>query len=88
LARLLNEIACAETLVILASLPHVDVDVVGAKAVIACDTVRVLLALDGLAPIKGRRVKSTTVPPAKGARVVALGFGDEDINPEGAKWPR
>jgi hypothetical protein len=84
----LNEIACAETLVILASLPHVDVDVVGAKVVITCDTVRVLVGLDGLAPVKGRHVKSTTVPPAKAARVVALGVGDEDINPEGAKWPR
>jgi hypothetical protein len=83
----LNEIACAETLVILASLPHIDVDVVGAKVVITSDTVRVLLALDGATPVKGRR-ESTTVPPAKAARVVALGVGNEDINPEGAKWPR
>jgi hypothetical protein len=88
LARLLNEIACAETLVILASLPHVDTDVLGTKVVISCDTVRVLLALDGVAPIKGRPVTSTTVPAAKAARVVAVRIGADDINPEGAKWPR
>ncbi len=88
LARLLNEIACAETLVILASLPHVDTDVLGTKVVISCDAVCVLLTLDGVAPVKGRPVKSTTVPPAKAARVVAVRIGDEDINPEGAKWPR
>ena len=73
---------------ILASLPHVDVDVVGTKVVITCETVRVLLSLDGVAPVNGPRAKPPVVPLAKAARVVALGVGDEDINPEGAKWPR
>ena len=93
LARLLNEIACADTLALLECLPHVEV--VGARGyvVVTCQEVRVLLApSDGsAATVRRTRPKTTTnnaIPPAKAARIVALFVGDEEINPEGAKWPR
>jgi hypothetical protein len=82
----LNELRCAETLAILASLPHVGLEILGARVVIRCKPVRILLELDG--PAKRRAIKTTTIPLAKAARVVALSIDHEDINPEGAKWPK
>ena len=92
LARLLNEIACADVLTLLECLPHVEL--VGARGhvVVTCQEVRILLAPNDGPTAKGRaRAKTTTsneIPPAKAARVVALMVGDEVINPEGAKWPQ
>jgi hypothetical protein len=92
LARLLNEIACADTLALLECLPHVQLAGGRGDVVVTCQEVRVLLApSDESAAAARARARTTTnspIPPAKAARVVALFVGDEEINPEGAKWPQ
>lgn len=92
LACLLNEIACADTLTLLESLPHVQLAGARGYVVVTCQEVRVLLTpSDGSAATDRVRAKTSTsnaIPPAKAARVVALCVGDEEINPEGAKWPQ
>jgi hypothetical protein len=86
LARLLNEIACAETLAVLDTLPHVELVARRHLVAIACDPVEVLLAVD----VAARKGKTTPdrIWSAKAARIVALAIDGKDFNPEGAKWPR
>jgi hypothetical protein len=87
LARLLNEIACAETLAVLDTLPHVELVARRHLVAVTCEPVEVLLAVDGAA-----RIGKTTTPDriwsAKAARIVALAIDGKDFNPEGAKWPQ
>jgi hypothetical protein len=92
LARLLNEIACADTLALLECLPHVELAGARGYVMVTSQEVRVLLEpSDRSAATDRRRAKATAdnpLPPARAARVVALLVGDEEINPEGAKWPQ
>jgi hypothetical protein len=81
LARLLNELACAETLALLDTLPYVEVKVRRAVAVVNCDEVKLLLVF-------GRGKSAANPLSAKSARLVAVALDGEDINPEGVKWPR
>lgn len=87
LARLLNEIACAETLAVLDTLPHVEIVARRNLVAVTCEPVEVLLAVDGTAR-KGRTTTPDRIWSAKAARIVALAINGEDFNPEGAKWPR
>lgn len=80
-ARLLNELACAETLTVLETLPHVEVKVKRGFAVVTCEEVALLLAF-------GRGRPSTSPLAAKSARLVAVALDGDDVNPEGVKWPR
>ena|SRR5581483_6961595 len=86
-ARLLNEIACAETLAVLETLPHVELVARRNLVSVTCEAVDVLLAID----VATRKGKSTTPDPlwsAKAARIVALAIDGKDFNPQGAKWPQ
>jgi hypothetical protein len=87
LARLLNEIACAETLAVLDTLPHVELVARRHLVAVTCQPVEVLLAVDGAAH-KGKTTTPDRIWSAKAARIVALAIDGKDFNPEGAKWPR
>lgn len=87
LARLLNEIACAETLAILDTLPHVEFVARRHLVAVTCEPVEVLLAIDG-ASRKGKATTPDRIWSAKAARIVALAIDGKDFNPEGEKWPR
>jgi len=87
LARLLNEIACAETLAVLDTLPHVELVASRNLVAVTCEAVEVLLAVDGAAR-KGKATTLDRIWSAKAARIVALAINGKDFNPEGAKWPR
>jgi hypothetical protein len=81
LAGLLNELASAETLAILDTLPYVEVKTKRGFAVVTCEEVELLLSFP--------RGKSSADPlTAKSARLVAIALDGDDINPEGVKWPR
>jgi hypothetical protein len=87
LARLLNEIACAETLAVLDTLPHVELVARRHLVAVTCEPVEVLLAVDRAAP-RGKATTADRLWSAKSARIVALAIDGKDFNPEGAKWPR
>jgi hypothetical protein len=91
LRRLMTEIACAETLAVLDTLPHVDLVVERELVAVCCAPVDVLLAVDGVLPKKGKAAAAkvaAAVWTAKAARVAAVSIAGEDFNPEGAKWPQ
>jgi hypothetical protein len=91
LRRLMTEIASAETLAVLDSLPHVDLVVERELVCVCCPPIEVLLAVDGASPTKGKAVAAkvaAAVWSAKSARVAAVSIAGEDFNPEGAKWPQ
>ncbi|HUZ82351.1 MAG TPA: hypothetical protein VMU73_08900 [Gaiellaceae bacterium] len=85
----MTEIAGAETLAVLDSLPHVDLVVERELVCVCCPPIEVLLAVDGGAPIKGKAAAAkVAVWSAKSAHVAAVSIAGEDFNPEGAKWPQ
>jgi hypothetical protein len=91
LRRLLNEIACAETLTVLDTLPHLELVVERERVAVCCEPIEVLLSVDGAIPSKGRSTAAKVAEglwSAKAARVVAVAIDGEDFNPEGAKWPQ
>jgi hypothetical protein len=91
LRRLMTEIAGAETLATLDSLPHIDLVVERELVRVCCPPIDVLLAVDGAVPSKGKAALAkvaAAVWSAKSARIAAVSIAGEDYNPEGAKWPQ
>jgi hypothetical protein len=91
LRRLMTEIACADTLAVLDSLPHVDLVVTPPLVAVCCPPIDVLLTVDGVLPKRGKAAAATVAAAlwsAKAARVAAVSIAGKDFNPEGAKWPQ